>query len=311
LVIGRDCTGYDPDVKRRTVPIAGPIDLKRTLTALNGGRGHPEERMTASRAWRASRNPEGPVTLKLTVRGDRVVAQAWGAGAEWELEHLPDLLGTSQNPADFPTPHRVMRDLHRKMAGFRISRTNRVYEALVPIILGQVVATREAHRAERRLDRAYGEPAPGPHSLVLQPAPETLAQLEYEDLHPLGIARNKANLIIEVSRRAKRLERLTGLESHEAADKLRSIKGIGPWTTALVVAESHGDQDAVHIGDYHLPSTVSWALAGEPRADDSRMLELLEPYRPYRRRAVMLLKMGGVGAPKYGPKRAVRSFERF
>ena len=38
-----------------------------------------------------------------------------------------------------------------------------------------------------------------------------------------------------------------------------------------------GDPDAVSVGDYHLPNQVAWALAGEPRGDDARMLELLEP----------------------------------
>ncbi|MEZ5297750.1 MAG: hypothetical protein R2697_16170 [Ilumatobacteraceae bacterium] len=39
-----------------------------------------------------------------------------------------------------------------------------------------------------------------------------------------------------------------------------------------------GDVDAVIVGDYHFPNTVAWALAGEARGDDDRMLALLEPY---------------------------------
>jgi 3-methyladenine DNA glycosylase/8-oxoguanine DNA glycosylase len=63
-----------------------------------------------------------------------------------------------------------------------------------------------------------------------------------------------------------------------------------------------GDRDAVPTGDFHLPNTVAWALAGEPRADDDRMKELLEPYRPQRRRALLLLKTSGIKAPRYGPR---------
>jgi hypothetical protein len=36
------------------------------------------------------------------------------------------------------------------------------------------------------------------------------------------------------------------------------------------------------------------------------MFELLEPYRPERRRVVVALKAEGVQAPKYGPKTAIR-----
>ena len=130
-------------------------------------------------------------------------------------------------------------------------------------------------------------------------------------MHPLGIARNKAQLIIEVSKRAKRLEEISHLSTAEADKRLRSLRGIGPWTAALVLGEALGDADAVAVGDYHLPNTVAWALAGEARANDERMLELLEPYRPQRRKATMMLKLSGIGAPKYGPRTPVRSFPDF
>ena len=54
------------------------------------------------------------------------------------------------------------------------------------------------------------------------------------------------------------------------------------------------------VGDYHLPNTVAWALAGEARADDDRMLELLAPFAGQRGRVVRLLKAGGISAPKFG-----------
>jgi 3-methyladenine DNA glycosylase/8-oxoguanine DNA glycosylase len=73
---------------------------------------------------------------------------------------------------------------------------------------------------------------------------------------------------------------------------------------------AYGDRDAVLVGDFHLPNLVAWALAGEARAEDTRMLELLEPYRPYRRRAQVLLKRSGIHAPRFGPKAALRSIEQ-
>ncbi len=68
-----------------------------------------------------------------------------------------------------------------------------------------------------------------------------------------------------------------------------------------------GDPDAVSVGDFHLPHLVSWALAGEPRADDARMLELLEPYRGQRGRVIRLLEASGIRPPRYGPRLAPRS----
>ena len=66
-----------------------------------------------------------------------------------------------------------------------------------------------------------------------------------------------------------------------------------------------GDPDGVAVGDYHLKNTVSWLLAGEARATDDRMLELLEPYRGHQRRVIALLGRTGVKAPRYGARLAV------
>lgn len=249
--------------------------------------------------------------MHVVVTGVRAKATAWGPGAGWALDQLPQLLGAEDDPGAFPTNgHPLMRQLKGRFRGLRIGRTERTHEAIVPVILGQVVTTTEAHRAERALNRAYGEPAPGPESLWLQPAPEVLARLKYEDYHPLGIGRNKALIIIDVSRRATRLEEIATMSSSDARRRLQAVRGIGPWSSALVASEVLGDPDAVPVGDYHLPNTVAWALAGEDRATDGRMLELLEPYRPHRYRAALMIKLAGIKAPKYGPKTAVRSFAR-
>src|SRR5205085_797850 len=71
-------------------------------------------------------------------------------------------------------------------------------------------------------------------------------------------------------------------DAAEATRRLTTLRGIGPWTAAEVVRVAYGDPDAVSVGDYHIPNTVAWALAGEPRGDDARMLELLEPFRQAR-----------------------------
>ncbi len=297
---------------QRTITIDPAPDLRLTLGHLNGGTTHPDRPLTADFGWRSSRTPAGPVTLRLQVDRTRVRATAWGPGSSWELERLPELLGAGDDPDSFPTDgHRLMRELKARFRRLRIARTERVHEAIVPVILGQVVTRTEARRAERRLIETYGEPAPGPEPMKLQPSPDVLGRLKYEDFHPLGIGRNKARIIIGVSRRASRLEEITALSSEAAETRLRSLPGIGPWSSALVVSEALGDLDAVPVGDYHLPNTVAWALAGEARASDRRMLELLEPYRPQRYRAALMLKLSGIGAPRYGPRTGVRSFATY
>ncbi len=293
---------------RATFELPGPVDLVRTIGPLLG----PSKsvgRVTAGEAWRASRTPAGPSTLRLVIRAGAVDAEAWGAGAEWAVSHVPTLLGFEDDPSAFEPDKPLLRDLHLHALGMRFGATHSVFEVLVPTILGQKVTTKESHRGYRRLVEAHGRRAPGPGDLRLPPSPEVLSELPYFEYHPLGIERKRADIIRGVAARSGRLEEIVTMPRDEAVRRLMAFDGIGPWTTAFVMAAALGDADAVPVGDYHLPNMVAWALAGEARADDTRMLELLEPYRGHRGRVIRLLKQAGIHAPKYGPRSTVRGFE--
>ena len=94
----------------------------------------------------------------------------------------------------------------------------------------------------------------------------------------------------------------------DAYRRLRAFPGIGVWSAAEVASVALGDPDAVSVGDHHLPAQVAWALAGEHRGTDERMLELLEPYRGHRGRVLRVLTIAAVGPPRRAPRTALRSF---
>jgi 3-methyladenine DNA glycosylase/8-oxoguanine DNA glycosylase len=71
-----------------------------------------------------------------------------------------------------------------------------------------------------------------------------------------------------------------------------------------------GDPDAVSVGDFHLKHHVAWALAGERRGTDERMLELLEPYRGNRGRVCRLISAGAPRPERHGPRLAPRTIAR-
>ena len=80
---------------------------------------------------------------------------------------------------------------------------------------------------------------------------------------------------------ATRLEQVLDLDSAEADRRLRSLPGIGVWTSAEIRQRAAGDADAVSVGDYHLAKAVGWTLARRI-TDDVGMLELLLGQRPER-----------------------------
>ncbi len=292
----------------RTLRPDRPIGLRRTLAPLRRGAGDPTHRVLAGAVLRASRTPEGPATTRLERVGAAIEVEAWGPGAGWALQHAPDLVGMA-DPVDFDPPPGLVARLHRRFPNLRMCRSLNPFEVALPTILEQKVTGKASKQSFRRLVWAHGEPAPGPGGLRLPPAPEVLAALPYEAYHRFNVERKRTETIRFAAYRASRLDEIVGMTAGDAWRRLTAFPGIGPWTAAAVMQTALGDADAVQVGDFHLPNIVAWNLAGEPRADDDRMLELLAPYAGQRGRVARLLAMGGAAPPKYGPKNAVRSIE--
>ena len=291
-------------ISRRLV-LRGPLDLGATLAPLVHGRGDRTIRLRRSEAWVAMRIHGGVATLHLACDGSTTLdLEAWGDAADAAIEGAADLVGESDVPERLHAEHPVLRSLQRRHVGLRLPMTRRPFAALVPAILEQKVTGTEAFRSYAALLRRHGEAAPGPVQLLLPPSGRTLAALPYHAFHPLGVERRRADLIRRAASRAAWLD--AAADADELARRLRSIPGIGPWTAAEVLRIALGDPDAVSVGDYHVPSVVSWALAGEPRATDERMLEILEPYVGQRGRVQRLLEVGRVTPPRYGPRYAPR-----
>jgi 3-methyladenine DNA glycosylase/8-oxoguanine DNA glycosylase len=284
-----------------------PLDLGLTIGIHSHGPADPTTRHEAGWHVRTTRTPDGPATVAIRVRDGRLQAEAWGPGADLALGAVPAFVGLDDEPEPLRIAYGLVTELARHMPGLRIGRTGNVFEALMPAVLEQKVTGTEAFNAFRALVFAHGEPAPGPFRVMVAPSPATISRLPYYAFHPLGVERRRADTLRFAAARANRLEEATALPLEAAYRRLRALPGVGPWTAAEVGLRALGDPDAVSVGDYHLPNLVSWALAGEPRADDARMLELLEPYRGQRARVIRLLEASGIRAPRYGPRMAPRS----
>jgi 3-methyladenine DNA glycosylase/8-oxoguanine DNA glycosylase len=193
--------------------------------------------------------------------------------------------------------------LHRSTPWLRLGSTARTWDAVVPAVLEQKVTGLEAHRTFRELLRLAGDPAPGPAPAGMRVVPSAQRVLAVTDWewHRCGLDGARRRALRAVASVAHRLEVDDGCDSATLQRRLRSIPGIGVWTAAEVVQRTHGDPDAVSVGDYHLKNLVGWSLAGR-KTDDEGMLELLEPFRGHRQRVVRLLEIGGSRPPKRGPR---------
>ncbi len=284
--------------------------LRPYLGRLRRGPGDPTHRRVGATWFRATLTPVGPALVRLD-EGPEVRAEAWGEGAEWVLDQLPDFLGDHDDPSAFRPDHPLLRKAQRRAPGLRVGRTHLVWEAFAPAVIEQKVTGNEAYAGFRRLVRRFGEPAPGParieghpaYGMVCPPPPDAWAQIPSWTWLKAGIEPARSRTIVAAAGRAAALERT--LRAPEEADRrLQSLRGVGVWTSAEVRQRAHGDPDAWSDGDYHMPGVITLALVGE-KLDNDAAREVLEPYRGHRYRVQQLVGVMGVWPERHGPRRTL------
>jgi 3-methyladenine DNA glycosylase/8-oxoguanine DNA glycosylase len=306
-----------PEAHVRVWAPGRPVDLGATLGPLRRGGGDPTFRSDPfGGIWRAVQTPDGPGTERLAVGLDGAVeARTWGPGGPWLLETLPTLLGADDEAgaADWDARvrgsdvHPLLRTAWRTRPGWRVPRTLRVWESLVGAVLEQKVTGGEAKYAWRRLILAHGTPAPGetvPVGLTVPPDPRTWGLIPSWEWHQAKVGPDRSRTLVAAASRAAGLERTVTLPAADAGRALRSLPGIGEWTSAEVRQRAHGDPDAVSVGDAHLAQQVVYALTGAMDGDDARLLELLEPWAGHRYRVIRMIELSGVTRPRRGARYA-------
>ncbi|MGE9808882.1 DNA-3-methyladenine glycosylase family protein [Janibacter sp. G1551] len=294
----------------RVVTARSAVDLDAVLGPFLRGAGDPSTRRDASgRWWLARRTPDGPGTLALQARPAEgaVLAQAWGPGAGWLLDSVPDLLGEGDDDTTFVAHHDLVARGRASHPGWRVPRSRLVLEALVPAIIEQRVTGREAFASFRMLVRQFGEPAPGPAGqdhLMVGPDPRGWAHIPSWAWLKAGVERQRSATVVAAAGRAGRIEECVDLSLEAATARLMALPGVGVWTAAEVAHRALGDADAVSFGDYHVARNTTYALTGEV-GDDAALAALLEPYAGHRYRAQRYIAFSGITVPRRGPRRSL------
>ena len=230
-----------------------------------------------------------------------------GNGRNGIPETLPTQLGADDDASGFAPEEPTIAAAHQRVPHLRLGRTDRVLEALIPAVLEQRVSGMDARRAWRALVTKFGSPAPGPAPAHMRVPPLGRGMAA----HPVvGVSSRQRRSRpgphdSGCAQRADSLERLATRPPEEARTALMSLPGVGEWTAAETAQRAFGDADALAVGDYHLAKMVGWTLLGHP-IDDPAMVELLEPLRPHRHRAVRLLEVSGLALnPRFGARQAI------
>lgn len=155
------------------------------------------------------------------------------------------------------------------------------FTTLIHIILEQQVSLASAQAA---LDRLL---------LTVDPlTPERFLDLTDGRLLAIGFSRQKARygraLATAIQSGALDLYGLEGLDDEAADDALRSVPGVGPWTSSIYRMMVLRRTDVWPIGDIALASSVGAVKGLDRRPDTVEMAALGEAWRPWRSVAARL-----------------------
>lgn len=182
----------------------------------------------------------------------------------------------------------VLRQLTHRYVGLRVAGIPDLFETLCWAVIGQQITLSFAYKLKRSFVESFGKPIGHQgNTYWLFPAAEKIADLDPEQLTARQFSRQKASYIIEIARQIAD-GRLTkqGLlqlpERDSAADRLLSIKGVGPWTAQYVLMRCLHDTSAFPIEDAGLHQAVRrlWNMDRKPTLQELR--DRFAPWLPWR-----------------------------
>ena len=159
-------------------------------------------------------------------------------------------------------------------------RPSDVYAALLRAIAGQQLSVRAAEAIYRRLLERFGGRAPTPEEILADDpdALRTAAGLSHAKTSALR------SLAEHVLAGELQLTRLEELPDEQVTRELVAVKGIGEWTAQMFLIFTLARPDVLPVGDLGIKHAFRRAYGLDEIPSKDAMIELAEPWRPYRTR---------------------------
>ena len=197
------------------------------------------------------------------------------AESEGGVDHVRFALGLADDHSEFL--RRFARDpllgeTVRRIRGLRPVRTGTVAQALLRAVAGQLILAKRAREIERSIVRAATPALDGLHAA---PTCRELGAFSPAQLARHGLGARRAGALIRLCRSID-LERLKGLPTRAAAERLGRERGLGPWSVGVICLEGLGRYERGLQRDLGLIKLASelWGRRVEAEEADA----LLVPY---------------------------------
>jgi DNA-3-methyladenine glycosylase II len=302
-----------------TLPIVAPYRLDLTVSALRRLSTNVVDLLTPQGSYvRALAGDHEPVIVRVAqIAEERVLSVAIegdGRHDDRVLGLVGQMLGAHVDLRNFyRRAARVswLAPLVKRMRGVKPPRYPSLWEACVNAIVFQQLSVRAASAIMRRLTVSVGRSFQAddmPVPLYLFPDPESVRRATDHRLGTLGLSANKiatlrrvADALSSGSLDATALERCT---SPDASAILRQIKGIGPWTAAIILLRGLGRLDVFPANDSSVANNVAY-VAGTTPPDVPRAVNDLGPQRGMLYFHLLLARLdarGEIGRASFEPR---------
>ncbi len=159
------------------------------------------------------------------------------------------------------------------------------YGALVRAIAGQQLSVKAAQAIWRKLIARFDGKTPTPEQ-ILADDPDELRVAAGFSRAKVAYLRSLAEHVVSGE---LRLDELDSLSDGDVMRELTAVKGIGEWSAHMFLMFTLHRQDVLPVGDLGIRNAVRDAYGLPAAPKPAEMIELAEPWRPYRTRASLYL----------------------
>lgn len=170
---------------------------------------------------------------------------------------------------------------------FALKKQKKVYLHLCGSIMSQQLSTKVADVIWNRFLKLYEGSSPTPEQIIATP---------FETLRGIGLSNAKANYVQNVARFAiehgMEWEQLKDMDNEAVIAHLTQIKGVGRWTTEMLLMFALGREDVFAIDDLGIQNAMIGIYnldRTDKKAFREKLLTISQKWSPYRTYACLHL----------------------
>jgi 3-methyladenine DNA glycosylase/8-oxoguanine DNA glycosylase len=171
----------------------------------------------------------------------------------------------------------ILKQVIKNVGPCTLQPTGVSFVILVRAIISQLISTKAAATIYARLQAACSDG---------QVTPATILELSEDALRAVGLSRTKARGLRDLAERVTTgvlpLDHLAELSDDEVTERLLPVHSVGRWTTEMFLIFALGRLDVLPVDDLGFRAGVREAYGLSELPARKVLVEMAEPWRPYR-----------------------------